>query len=47
VPPMRAYSKLRNSYAIQLQSQMLGKQSPQAALQKVTAQWGSLLGCKR
>lgn len=46
VPPMRAYSKLRNSYAIQLQSQMLGKQAPQAALQTVGAQWSSLLGCK-
>ncbi|KQW44862.1 MULTISPECIES: sugar ABC transporter substrate-binding protein [unclassified Roseateles] len=46
VPPMRAYSKLRNSFAIQLQSQMLGKQSLPSALQTVTAQWANLLGCK-
>ncbi|MDR7334526.1 sugar ABC transporter substrate-binding protein [Roseateles asaccharophilus] len=46
VPPMRAYSKLRNSYAIQLQAQMLGKQAPAAALQTVTTQWNRLLGCK-
>lgn len=47
VPPMRAYSKLRNSYAIQLQSQMLGKQSLPSALKTVSTQWASLLGCKR
>lgn len=47
VPPMRSYSKLRNSYAIQLQAQMLGKAAPDAALRKTEAQWASLLGCKR
>jgi putative chitobiose transport system substrate-binding protein len=46
VPPMRAYSKLRNSYAIQLQSQMLGLQTPAQALAKTSQQWSSLLGCK-
>jgi putative chitobiose transport system substrate-binding protein len=46
VPPMRAYSKLRNSYAIQLQSQMLGRQPAAQALKKTTQQWASLLGCK-
>jgi len=46
VPPMRAYSKLRNSYAIQLQAQMLGKAAPEAALKKTAEQWASLLGCK-
>lgn len=46
VPPMRAYSKLRNSYAIQLQAQMLGKAAPEAALQKTAGQWAALLGCK-
>lgn len=45
VPPMRAYSKLRNSHALQLQAQMLGKTSPQQALQTTASQWNRLLGC--
>ncbi len=45
VPPMRAYSKLRNSYSLQLQAQMLGRRSPAAALQATGAQWRSLLAC--
>ncbi|MBH9552617.1 ABC transporter substrate-binding protein [Inhella gelatinilytica] len=45
VPPMRAYSKLRNAYTLQLQAQMLGRQSPQAALQAAGRQWAALLGC--
>jgi putative chitobiose transport system substrate-binding protein len=47
VPPMRAYSKLRNSYSLQLQAQMLGKTAPADALATVGKQWAALLGCKR
>lgn len=47
VPPMRAYSKLRNSYSLQLQAQMLGKTAPAEALATVGKQWAALLGCKR
>lgn len=46
VPPMRAYSKLRNSYSLQLQAQMLGKQTPDEALRTVGQQWAGLLGCR-
>lgn len=47
VPPMRAYSKLRNSYSLQLQAQMLGRETPARALATAARQWASLLGCPR
>jgi putative chitobiose transport system substrate-binding protein len=46
VPPMRAYSKLRNSFSLNLQSQMLGRSSPEAALASIGQQWSALMGCK-
>lgn len=46
VPPMRAYSKLRNSFSLNLQSQMLGRSSPEAALASIGQQWRALMGCK-
>jgi putative chitobiose transport system substrate-binding protein len=45
VPPMRQYSKLRTSYSLQLQAQMLGRSPPLQALQTVGRQWASLMGC--
>jgi putative chitobiose transport system substrate-binding protein len=46
VPPMRSYSKLRTSYSLQLQAQMLGQRTPDEALRTVGQQWSALLGCK-
>lgn len=46
VPPMRAYSKLRNSYSLQLQAQMLGQREPAEALRTAGRQWAALLGCR-
>lgn len=45
VPPMRSYSKLRTSYSLQLQAQMLGQRTPDEALRTVGQQWSALLGC--
>jgi putative chitobiose transport system substrate-binding protein len=46
VPPLRKYSKLRVSYARNLQSVMLGKKTVPAALADVQREWGFVLGCK-
>lgn len=45
VPPMRAYSKLRNSFALQLQGQMLGRVSGEEALARVGREWAGLMRC--
>ena len=45
VPPMRRYSKLRVSYARNLQSVMLGKKSVPEAIRDVDREWSGVLGC--
>ncbi len=45
VPPMRKYSKLRVSYARNLQSVMLGKKSVPEAIRDVDREWTGVLGC--
>ncbi|WP_374662631.1 extracellular solute-binding protein [Inhella sp.] len=45
VPPLRAYSKLRNSFTLQLQAQMLGKTAPDAALKQIGREWRALMRC--
>lgn len=45
VPPLRAYSKLRNSFTLGLQAQMLGKAEPDEALQRIGREWRALMRC--
>lgn len=45
VPPLRAYGKLRNSFSLGLQAQMLGRLAPDAALARIGREWRSLMGC--
>jgi putative chitobiose transport system substrate-binding protein len=45
VPPMRRYSKLRIAHLRGLQSAMLGRQTPAAAVAEVSSAWRALLGC--
>lgn len=45
VPPVRKYSKLRVSYARNLQSVMLGKKAVPDALSDVEREWRAVLGC--
>ena len=45
VPPLHKYSKLRVSYARNLQAAMLGKKSAGQALDDVGREWTAVLGC--
>lgn len=45
VPPVRKYSKLKVSYARNLQSVMLGKKTVNAAIDEVGREWRAVLGC--
>ncbi|MFC0134611.1 ABC transporter substrate-binding protein [Massilia eurypsychrophila] len=47
VPPLRKYSKLRISYARNLQSAMLGAKTAPQALADVGREWQAVLGCAR
>ncbi|WP_228892952.1 ABC transporter substrate-binding protein [Pseudoduganella aquatica] len=45
VPPVRKYSKLRVSYARNLQAVMLGKQTTPQAMRALDKEWRAVLGC--
>jgi putative chitobiose transport system substrate-binding protein len=45
VPPLRRYHKLRSSFVRGLQSAMVGRQPPAAAVAEVARTWRVLLGC--
>ena len=45
VPPMRKYSKLRVSYARNLQAVMLNKKTVTGALGDIDREWAAILGC--
>jgi putative chitobiose transport system substrate-binding protein len=46
VPPLRRYHKLRTSFVRGLQSAMVGRQTPAAAVAEVARTWVPLLGCQ-
>ena len=45
VPPLPHYNKLRTSFVRQIQSAMVGRVSPEAAVAEITRIWVPLLGC--
>ena len=45
VPPLRRYHKLRVSFLRQMQSAMVGRVTPQQAVQNISRTWVPLLGC--
>jgi putative chitobiose transport system substrate-binding protein len=45
VPPLRHYNKLRTSFIRQMQAAMVGRITPQAAVDEITRTWVPLLGC--
>lgn len=45
VPPLPGYHKLRVSYVRGLQSVMLGRSEPEAALREIDRTWRGVLGC--
>jgi putative chitobiose transport system substrate-binding protein len=47
VPPLRRYHKLRISFVRQMQAAMVGRITPEQAVQEITRTWVPLLGCSR